>query len=87
MPAETSIRTGREEFDSLVPRVRGFLEQDVLEVTAEQARAKGLELYFDPDPTLPDMVLGDCELTIEDQSGDQRDGYTDSPHPDKFGYE
>jgi hypothetical protein len=44
--AETRIRTGRPEFDSLYPLVRSFLEQDVLELTIDGQRIRG---YRTPD--------------------------------------
>ena len=40
------VRTGQRELDELVPRIRAFLEQDVLEVTIDGERIRG---YRSPD--------------------------------------
>ncbi len=43
---ETFVRTGEPAFDELIPRVRAFLEQDVLEVVIDGRRIRG---YRSPD--------------------------------------
>jgi hypothetical protein len=43
---KTFIRTGKVEFDELLPRVRAFLEQDVLEMNIDGERIRG---YRSPD--------------------------------------
>lgn len=42
----TYIKTSHPEFDELIPRIRGFLEKDVLEVTIDGKRIRG---YRSPD--------------------------------------
>jgi hypothetical protein len=46
MAVETAIRTGRPEFDGLIPRVRGFLEQSALDLAIDGQRIRG---YRTPD--------------------------------------
>jgi hypothetical protein len=46
MSGLTSIRTGRPEIDSLVPRIRSFLEQDILDVVIDGQEIRG---YRTPD--------------------------------------
>ena len=46
MSARTSISTGRPEIDSLVPRIRSFLEQDILDIVIDGEKIRG---YRTPD--------------------------------------
>ena len=46
MNADTVIRTGRPEFDGLLPLVRGFLERSVLDLAIDGQRVRG---YRTPD--------------------------------------
>jgi hypothetical protein len=41
LPSETFIRTGRREFDDLVPLVRSFLARDVMDLTIDGQRIRG----------------------------------------------
>ena len=46
MSALTSVTTGRPEIDSLVPRIRSFLEQDILDIVIDGQEIRG---YRTPD--------------------------------------
>lgn len=46
MDVETAIRTGRPEFDGLLPLVRGFLERSALDLVVDGTRIRG---YRTPD--------------------------------------
>ena len=45
-PHETSIKTGRDEFDTLFPRVKSFLEKDILDLVIDGKIIRG---YRSPD--------------------------------------
>ena len=45
-PDNTYIKTGRPEFDDLIPRVKGFLEKDILEMVIDGEKIRG---YRAPD--------------------------------------
>jgi len=80
MADEIVIRTGRAEFDSLYPRVKGFLEQDTLDVTIDGGKIRG---YRSPDARsiwirdFSDMMRGfkyfeeDLTSTIDHFAGTQ----------------
>ena len=52
------IEAGRLQLENLPFSIRETIEQ-VVSVFAPNARKKGLDLWFDIDPTLPDQMVGD----------------------------
>jgi signal transduction histidine kinase/DNA-binding response OmpR family regulator len=53
------VEAGKLELESVPFEVRGLLE-DTLQIVAERAQAKGLELMLDADISLPQAVVGDA---------------------------
>jgi signal transduction histidine kinase/CheY-like chemotaxis protein len=53
------VEAGKLELESAPFELRGLLE-DTLQIVAERAQSRGLELMLDADPSLPQAVVGDA---------------------------